>query len=81
MNAASPSWRSVASMNIPRRHVNSTLLPDGTVLVSGGYVSGAIFDYFASYRVAFLNGLAWNLINLAVVAWPLMRARPRLATA
>lgn len=43
----------------------------------GGYVSGAIFDYFASYRVAFLNGLAWNLVNLAVVSWLLMRARPR----
>jgi MFS family permease len=47
----------------------------------GGYVSGAIFDYFASYRVAFLNGLAWNLVNLAVVSWLLMRARPRLVAA
>lgn len=47
----------------------------------GGYVSGAIFDFFASYRVAFLNGLAWNLVNLAVVAWLMLRARPRLAVA
>ena len=36
LNAATPSWRSVASMSIPRRHLNSTLLPDGTVLVTGG---------------------------------------------
>ncbi|POR56851.1 MFS transporter [Bosea psychrotolerans] len=43
----------------------------------GGYVSGAIFDYFASYRVAFLNGLAWNLVNLGLVCWLMMRARPR----
>jgi MFS family permease len=43
----------------------------------GGYVSGAIFDYFASYRVAFLNGLAWNLVNLAIVSWLMLRARPR----
>jgi len=43
----------------------------------GGYVSGAIFDYFASYRVAFLNGLAWNLVNLALVCWLMMKARPR----
>jgi MFS family permease len=47
----------------------------------GGYVSGAIFDWFASYRVAFLNGLAWNLVNLAVVCWLLLRSRTRLAVA
>jgi MFS family permease len=41
----------------------------------GGYVSGAIFDFFASYRVAFLNGLAWNLVNLTIVCWLLSRAR------
>jgi MFS family permease len=45
----------------------------------GGYVSGAIFDAFASYRMAFLNGLAWNLVNLAVVCWLMLRARPKLA--
>ena len=47
----------------------------------GGYVSGAIFDFTASYRAAFLNGLAWNMLNLAVVAWLMLRARPRLAVA
>jgi MFS family permease len=41
----------------------------------GGYVSGAIFDAFASYRSAFLNGLAWNLLNLSIVCWLMMRAR------
>jgi MFS family permease len=41
----------------------------------GGYVSGAIFDAFASYRAAFLNGLAWNLVNLMIVCWLMMRAR------
>jgi len=43
----------------------------------GGYVSGAIFDAFASYRAAFLNGLAWNLVNLTIVCWLMMRARRR----
>jgi MFS family permease len=47
----------------------------------GGYISGLIYDLFASYRVAFLNGLAWNLINLAVVSWLMLRARPRLQAA
>lgn len=47
----------------------------------GGYVSGAIFDAFASYRAAFLNGLAWNLVNLTVVCWLMMRARRKLIPA
>src|SRR6478735_2566573 len=43
----------------------------------GGYLSGVIFDYFSSYRMAFLNGLAWNLVNLSVVCWLMLRARQR----
>jgi hypothetical protein len=36
LNAATPSWRSVASMSVGRRQLNTTLLPDGKVLVTGG---------------------------------------------
>ena len=36
LNAATPAWHSVASMVHPRRQENSTVLPDGTVLVTGG---------------------------------------------
>lgn len=46
-------------------------------MATGGYLSGVIFDYFGSYRVAFLNGLAWNLVNLSIVCWLLSRTRPR----
>lgn len=35
----------------------------------GGYISGVIFDLTGSYRFAFLNGVAWNGINLLVVGW------------
>jgi hypothetical protein len=36
LNDESPVWRTVNPMNFPRRQHNATLLPDGTVLVTGG---------------------------------------------
>jgi MFS family permease len=48
----------------------------------GGWLSGVIFDLTGSYRAAFLNGLAWNMLNGGIVLWLLLRpAPPRLATA
>jgi MFS family permease len=48
----------------------------------GGWMSGAIFDLTGSYWQAFANGLAWNLLNGAVVIFLLMRrSRLRLAHA
>ena len=40
----------------------------------GGWVSGAIFDFTGSYRAAFFNSVAFNLLNLSIVAWLLRRA-------
>jgi MFS family permease len=41
----------------------------------GGWLSGAIFDLTGSYWQAFAHGLAWNLLNGAIAAFLLMRAR------
>ena len=41
----------------------------------GGWISGAIFDLTGSYRAAFLNGIAWNLLNLTIAFW-LLASRP-----
>jgi hypothetical protein len=30
----------------------------------GGWMSGKVFDLTGSYHAAFVNGLAWNLLNL-----------------
>src|SRR5205814_1322131 len=40
LTAATPSWTPVHPMNLARFHHNATLLPDGTVLVTGGVTSG-----------------------------------------
>jgi MFS family permease len=47
----------------------------------GGWMSGAIFDLTGSYRAAFLNGLAWNFVNVSIVIWLIMRPGGKLATA
>ena len=33
----------------------------------GGWMSGWIYDVSGSYEMAFLNGIAWNLINIGLV--------------
>jgi MFS family permease len=40
----------------------------------GGWMSGAVFDLTGSYRAAFVNGIAWNLLNVAIVSFLLYRA-------
>jgi MFS family permease len=47
----------------------------------GGWVSGVIFDSTGSYAAAFTNGLAWNALNVTIIAGLLFRARRRLAIA
>ena len=39
----------------------------------GGWMSGQIFDLTGSYRAAFLNGLAWNALNLTITIYVLRR--------
>jgi MFS family permease len=45
----------------------------------GGWMSGAIFDWTGSYHAAFINGIAWNLLNVAIVVWLLRRPEHQLA--
>jgi MFS family permease len=47
----------------------------------GGWMSGKVFDLTGSYDAAFVNGIAWNLLNLAIAAALLARVRRRLAAA
>jgi hypothetical protein len=35
----------------------------------GGWMSGATFDLTGSYRAAFLNGIAWNPLNMSIAFW------------
>jgi len=41
----------------------------------GGWMSGAIFDATGSYQAAIVNGIAWNMVNLAIATWLALRVR------
>ncbi|TIW44072.1 MAG: MFS transporter, partial [Mesorhizobium sp.] len=41
----------------------------------GGWMSGWIYDMTGSYAAAFLNGVAWNLLNIAAMVLLLWKAR------
>ncbi|MEO6984772.1 MAG: MFS transporter [Paralcaligenes sp.] len=54
----------------------------GTVLMAtllgmalGGWLSGAIYDLTYSYHAAFVNGTAWNLLNISIVSFLLYRSK------
>jgi MFS family permease len=54
----------------------------GTILMAtlfgmalGGWMSGKVFDLTGSYDAAFLNGVAWNLLNLTIVLVLMARLR------
>ena len=43
----------------------------------GGWMAGAIYDWTGSYASALVNGVAWNIANMAIAAWLLQRKRGR----
>jgi MFS family permease len=48
----------------------------------GGWMSGKVFDLTGSYGAAFVNGIAWNALNLTIAFFLLYRTRlPRLQSA
>jgi MFS family permease len=82
-----PSYAIIVREYFPPREAGTRL---GLVLMAtllgmalGGWMSGLIFDLTGSYRAAFLNGLAWNLLNVSIMVWLLQRSRrqPTLAPA
>jgi MFS family permease len=46
--------------------VGAVLMATVFGMALGGWMSGLLFDMTGSYRMAFLNGILWNLLNLAI---------------
>jgi len=81
-----PSYAVIIREYLPAREAASRV---GMVMMAtiigmalGGFLSGWIFDYTSSYQLAFINGIAWNLLNVSILVmllWRLRSAKPLTA--
>ena len=46
----------------------------------GGWLSGEIYDYTNSYRLAFLNGIFWNIVNLLIMIYLFFKYQQSMKT-
>jgi len=73
-----PSYPVIVREFFPPREagarVGAVLMATMFGMALGGWMSGAVFDVTGSYRAAFLNGIAWNVLNMAIIGWLLWRA-------
>ncbi len=76
-----PSYAIIVREYFPAREAGAKvgLVICATILgmALGGWMTGEIFDRTGSYRLAFANGIAWNLMNGAIAALLAWRARAR----
>ena len=76
-----PSYALIVREYFPAREagarVSLVLMATVAGMALGGWLSGEFYDLTGSYQAAFLNGIAWNLVNMAIAFWLLMgRLRP-----
>jgi MFS family permease len=74
-----PSYAIIVREHFPPAEAGARV---GTVLMCtllgmalGGWMSGKVFDLTGSYHAAFLNGLAWNALNISIAVFLLARVR------
>ena len=76
-----PSYALVVREYMPAREagarVGFVMMMTILGMALGGWMSGWIYDLTGNYQMAFLNGIAWNLLNIAIIGTLLLRSRPR----
>jgi len=72
-----PSYALIARQYFPAREAGLRVSLGLTATVAGmaigGWMSGEVFDITGSYQAAFLNGIAFNVVNMCVALWLLKR--------
>ena len=76
-----PTYASIIRRYYPAAEAGTRIgIVLGATLVGmavGGWMSGAIFDLTLSYDLAFINGFFWNLVNLGIAVFLIMRLGTR----
>ena len=74
-----PSYAIIVREHFPPKEAGARV---GTVLMCtllgmalGGWMSGKVFDLTGSYHAAFINGIAWNVLNGGIAAFLWWRVR------
>ena len=74
-----PSYAIIVREHFPAREagtrVGAVIMCTLVGMALGGWMSGRLFDFTGSYRAAFLNGIAWNALNLTIATLLLLRLR------
>jgi MFS family permease len=77
-----PSYTIIVREHFPAREtgarVGAVIMCTLVGMALGGWMSGRIYDLTGSYRAAFVNGLAWNAVNLAIAFMLLRRSTARM---
>ncbi len=67
--------RELFSPRLAGAYVGTVIMATMMGMALGGWLSGKIFDWTGSYQAAFINGIAWNVLNLLIVIWLYRRSR------
>ncbi len=74
-----PSYAVIVREYMPAREAGARV---GVVIFAtilgmalGGWMAGWIYDRTGSYDLAFINGIGWNVLNIAIIATILVAAR------
>ncbi|MCF8466273.1 MAG: MFS transporter [Sneathiella sp.] len=81
-----PSYALIVREYLPAREagqrVGLVIMMTVVGMALGGWMSGLIYDLTGSYQAAFINGIAWNMLNMMIMALLLWRTRePSMARA
>jgi MFS family permease len=72
-----PSYAIIVREHFPASEagtrVGAVIMATMIGMALGGWLSGKIFDLTGSYDAAFINGIAWNLLNLLIVIFLLRK--------